>query len=205
MQIIATQRDDIQREMYKAEVSIYEKEMFVFLDETGCDRRNALRRKAYSLRGKPAISHKLLVRGKHLSAIAFMNTSGILDCDIISGAVDGDVFYSSVQKYLLPHIMPFNGINHNSVVVMDNATIHHVNEVVTMLQGVGALVLFLPPYSPDFNPIEEAFSKVKSLVKMYEINLEMDDMDLEDIVLAAFSGITSDNCLHWTENCGIYI
>ena len=109
-----------------------------------------------------------------------------------------------VQKYLLPHLMPFNGVNPHSVLIMDNASIHHVNEVVEMIQGVGAMVIFLPPYSPDYNPIEEAFSKVKTLVKEYESNLEMDNMDVEDIVLSAFSSITNDDCMHWTQDCGIY-
>lgn len=49
----------------------------VFLDETGCDLKNVLKRRAYSFWGKPAVSHKLLVRGKHLNAIAFMSSSGI--------------------------------------------------------------------------------------------------------------------------------
>ena len=118
--------------------------------------------------------------------------------------MDGDQFYMCVQKYLLPHLMPFNGVNPHSVVIMDNASIHHVKEVVEMIQGVGAMVIFLPPYSPDYNPIEEAFSKVKALVKEYESDLEMDNMDIEDIVLSAFSSITSNDCMHWTQDCGIY-
>ena len=75
-------------------------------------------------------------------------------------SVDCDQFYMCVQKYLLPQLMPFNGTNPHSVVVMDNASIHHVNEVLEMIQGVGAMVIFLPPYLSDYNPIEEAFSKV---------------------------------------------
>ncbi len=204
MQIIAKQRDEIERAKYAAEMSVYKPEMLIFLDETGCDRRNVLRRYAYSLRGKPAKSHKLLVRGKHLNAITFMSARGILDCHIETDTVDGDAFYTCVQKCLLPHLMPFDGTNPHSVVIMDNASIHHVDGVVEMIQSVGALVIFLPPYSPDYNPIEEAFSKVKTLVKQYEADLEMEQMDLEDIVLAAFSSITTEDCTHWIEDCSIY-
>ena len=158
--------------------------ILIFLDETGCDRRNVLRRRAYSFRGKPAVSHKLLVRGRHLNAIAFMSSSGIIDCLIEDGPVNGDQFYCvCVQRYLLPHLVPFDGSNHHSVVIMDNASIHHVDEVVQMIQGVGAMIIFLPPYSPDYNPIEEAFSKVKNLIKDYESSIESDGMDLKDIVL----------------------
>ena len=182
MKIVAKQRDDYERAMFAAEMSVYDPEMFIFLDETGCDRRDVLRRRAYSFRGKPAVSQKLLVRGKHLNAIAFISCSGIIDCHIEDGSVDGDQFYLCVQKYLLPNLMPFDGINPHSVVIMDNASIHHTDEVVQMIQGVGAMVIFLPPYSPDYNPIEEAFSKVKTVIKDYESSMELEGMDLKDIV-----------------------
>ena len=74
--------------------------------------------KMYSFSGKPAVSHKLLVRGRHLNAIAFLRSS---DCHIKDGSVDGDQFYLCVQQYLLPHLMPFDGKNPHSVVIMDNA------------------------------------------------------------------------------------
>ena len=204
LQIVAKQRSDFERAVYVMELSVHKPNMLVFLDETGCDRRNAMRRYAYSIRGKPAKSHKLLVRGKRLNAIAFMSVCGILDCHIESEAVDGDVLYMCMQKYLLPHLLPYNGTNPHSIVIMDNASIHHVDGVVEMIQGVGALVIFLPPYSPDYNPIEEAFSKVKTLVKEYEASLEMDKMNIEEILLAAFSSISEKDCVDWIEHCGIY-
>ena len=77
--------------------------MFIFLDETGTDRRDALRRYAYSWRGLPALAHKLLVRGQRLSSIAIMSTSGVLDCQVVQGTVDGNVFYDFVQSRVLPH------------------------------------------------------------------------------------------------------
>ena len=61
--------------------------MLIFLDQTGSD---SLRKYGYSLRGKPAVSQKLLVRGKHVSAIAFMSVCGMLDLNIVEGSVDGD-------------------------------------------------------------------------------------------------------------------
>lgn len=56
-----------------------------------------------------------------------------------------------------------------------------------------------------YNPIEEAFSKVKTLLKHYKADLEMEQMDLEDIVLAAFSSTTMQDCTKWMEDCGIYM
>ena len=85
--------------------------------------------------------------------------------------------------------MPFNGTNPHSVVVMDNCAIHHVHGIVEMIHEVGALVHFLPPYSPDYNPIEEAFSKVKCTLKLLDQEAEAVD-NYETIVLSAFSTIT---------------
>ena len=58
-------------------------------------------------------------------------------------------------------MLPYDGINPNSVVVMDNCAIHHVDEVRRLLEDAGIMLVDLPPYSPDFNPIETAFSHIK--------------------------------------------
>ena len=74
--------------------------------------------------------------------------------------------------------MNFNGSNPHSILVMDNCSIHHVAPVVQMVHEVGALVHFLPPYSPDFNPIEEeAFSKVKAQLRAIDIDSFQDPED----------------------------
>lgn len=64
----------------------------------------------------------------------------------------------------------------------------------SMVEEVGALVLCLPPYSPDYTPIEELFSKLKANIKAFETELEMQEMDLQNIVLSAFLSITVDDC-----------
>lgn len=86
---------------------------------------------------------------------------------------------------------------------MDNCSIHHIPGVVEMIQEVGALVHFLPPYSPDFNPTEEAFSKVKATLR----TMDMEAENLEDplsLLLASFSTITQDDCQQWISHAGIY-
>ena len=62
-------------------------------------------------------------------------------------------------------VMPFNGINPRSVVLLNNASIHHTHRTIELIQSVGALVHFIPPYSPDLDPVEELFSKVKAFLK----------------------------------------
>ena len=175
-------------------------EMLVFVDETGADRRNCLRRFGYSLRDRPAVSKKLLVRGQRVSAIASLSTDGILDCVTYTGSVTGDKFKHFIRHSLLPQLQPFDGVNHRSIVVLDNAAIHHAAGVVDLIESTGALVQFLPPYSPDLNPIEEAFSKVKSALKANECLLDI--IDIESFILHAFTSITANNCKELVQHSG---
>ena len=129
LKYVALQRSDVLRAEYQSEVSLFDHSMLVFVDESGCDARNATRKYGYSLRGFPAKSFRFLSRGKRFSAIGAITTTSFLDCYIVEGTVNGDVFYDFVQSTLL-HDQPFNGINPNSVVVLDNCSIHHLEDVV---------------------------------------------------------------------------
>ena len=71
------------------------------------------------------------------------------------------------------------------------------------MQQNGSLVHFLPPYSPDYNPIELLFSKVKSVLRAMETELSVTD-DIETSVLTAFSSVTSEDCKAWVRSIGIY-
>jgi len=87
---------------------------------------------------------------------------------------------------------------------MDNASIHFVDEIVEMIQQVGAIVIFLLPYSPYFNPIEKLFSKVKKTIKWYKWNLQDNDMTLETIAEIAFCNVTPEDRCGWIASSGIY-
>ena len=199
LRLSAIQRDSFLHLQFVSEVSLYDRDMMIFLDETGSDRRNSIRKYGYSIRGRPLVSEKLLVRGKRIPAIAFMSVNGMLDCKTVRGSVDGAIFYDFVQTSLIHQLMPFDGRNPHSVVILDNCSIHHMEETVRMIQEVGAIVHFLPPYSPDFNPIEEAFSKVKATLKLLDQEADMGE-DPEDLVLSAFSSVTKEDCQSWIDH-----
>ena len=177
--------------------------MLLFIDESGTDRRDSLRKFGYSLIGKPALSTSLLLRGKCYSVIAALSLHGVADTYITSKTVSADVFQDFVDKSLLRHIMPFDGLNANSVVILDKASIHHVCHIVETIESVGVLIHFLPAYSPDFNPIEEAFAKVKAYLKANEAAIQAsNDEQLQDYILAGFASITSEDCHGWFKQCG---
>jgi transposase len=77
----------------------------------------------------------------------------------VEGAVDGRAFEAYVERFLAPHL------DRGQIVVMDNLSVHKSGRVRRLIEEAGCELLFLPPYSPDFNPIEEAFSKVKAALR----------------------------------------
>ena len=128
-----------------------------------------------------------------------MSITGLLDVKTITGTSDGDAFYDFVYTNLLSHLMPFNGTNPHSVVILDNCSIHHVPEVAKSIQDVGAILVYLPPYSMDLNPIEELFSKVKKVMK----SSDMDQNDIETLLLASFASVTTEDCIGWIRHTGV--
>lgn len=104
-----------------------------------------MRRKGYSVRGKPAKSHKLLCRGQHISVIAAIS---LLDCKIHHEPVNDDTFYSFALTHLVAFLQPFNGQNIHSVVILDNTSIPHTGQAVQAIEDTGAIVhLFTRPQS----------------------------------------------------------
>ena len=198
---VALQRSDSLRAQFQADIAEFDRSMMVFVDETGSDQRDAARKFGYSLRGYPAKSFKHLDRGHRVSAIAAMNSAEIICYKLCEGSVNGDVFYRFIQENLLPNLLPFDGYNVNSVVIMDNCSVHHVSEVLELLHSVGVFVIFLPPYSPDFNPIEECFSKVKIFLREHEAVYEAAE-DPKQVIKAAFESITESDCRGWCYHAG---
>ena len=86
---------------------------------------------------------------------------------------------------------------------MDNASIHHVEPAVELIEEHGAMLHFLPPYSPDLDPIEEAFSKVKYFLGSNDPIFQVcDDSDVKDIILQGFATITPQDCYGWMQHSG---
>ena len=100
-----------------------------------------------------------------------LSSHGFEDAYITDIKINSEVFLTFVQHSLLQIIQPLDGDNPRSIVVFDNAAIHHCQEALNSISAAGSLVFFssLPPYSPDLMPIEEAFSKVKAHIRDNEM------------------------------------
>ena len=202
IQHVALQQSEDCRAQFMAEVSMYDPSMLILLDESGCDRRHMMRKRGYSLRGITPRDHRLLVRGKRYSAIPTVTTDGILDISLLETTVDGKVFESFVRNSVVPILQPFNWANPRSVVIMNNASIHHVDRVQSLIEDqVGAKILFLPPYSPDLNPCEEVFSQVKGILKQNDDLFQVCKSPRVFLCLA-FSMVTREDCQSYISHSG---
>ena len=97
-----------------------------------------------------------------------MSCDGVLDLCTVTGGVDAEKFSDFVKECLLPQLQPFTGTNARSVVILDNAAIHHVDGIVELIRSRGALVQFLSPYSPDFDANRRIIfqSQIRSKIKL---------------------------------------
>jgi transposase len=156
--LIATERDEAVRAAWRDAVSTLNPADLVFVDETST--HTALtRRRARAPRGERAVGRTPRNHGPNMTLLASLTPEGIGPSVAIPGAVDGAAFVAYAERVLAPSLRP------GQVVVLDNLSAHKRETARTAVEAMGARLLFLPPYSPDFNPIELAFAKVKERLR----------------------------------------
>jgi transposase len=133
-------------------------ERLVFIDETWAS-TNMTRTHGRSPRGerlRMAVPHG---HWKTTTLVAGLGSGGVVAPWVLDGPINGDAFVTYVGKVLVPEL------KRGDIVIMDNLSSHKRPQVRALIQAAGARVLYLPPYSPDFNPIEKAFAKLKALLR----------------------------------------
>jgi transposase len=125
--------------------------------------------------------------------ISSIRVDGSTACMTVDGATDKEVFETYVQHILSPTLQP------GDIVIMDNLSPHKGASVQRLIEKAGAEILFLPSYSPDLNPIEKMWSKVKSDLRTTEAR---NQQALNDAIAASLSSITRQNAVNWFVSCG---
>ena len=129
---------------------------------------------------------------KIMTILGALSLRGMVAAMTIEEATDGDIFLAFVEKVLCPVLQP------GDVVVMDNLSSHKISAVRASIEKAGAEFIYLPPYSPDFNPIEMAWSKVKELLRGAQARTRD---ALEHAIADALGQITPDNAKAWFAHC----
>ena len=188
---------------FMAQVLQYNPEDLVWVDELDSDAKSHIRKFGYALRGRTPIYHRCLAWGKRISAIAAISREGLVGVELATGNVNAEKFLEFVQGTLIPEMKPFDGTKRKSIVVLDNCSIHHARLVTDALKDAGILVIYLPPYSHDLNPIKEAFSYIKCYLKDHNDLLQAVTQPTS-IIQAAFDSITAKQCKGWIKHSGYY-
>lgn len=198
---IAKQRSEVFRGVFMAQMMLYPTNFFVWLDEMGSDKRDQIRRFGYHIRGLTPVYRRRHGRGTRVSSIAAICSEGLISHEIVTGTTNGEKFYDFIRGSLVPNMQPFPAPR--SIIILDNCSIHHIQPVKDLLQSVGILLIYLPPYSPDYNPCEEMFSFVKYYLKDHDEILQSTTATINRTILqAAFNAVTKSLCINWIKHAG---
>jgi transposase len=167
----------------------------IFVDEMGTN-TSLSPRYAYSPKGRRAYAQVPRNRGANTTLLASMSLEGMGPCLAVEGATTATVFEAYVEKVLAP------SLKRGQIVVVDNLGAHKGVRVRELLQERGCQVLYLPPYSPDFNPIEEAFSKLKGSLRKAQARTRE---ALIEALGVAISAVTARDARGYFEHGGYHL
>jgi transposase len=188
----ARERNEAVRAAWREDVAPVDSKDLVFLDETG-SHLGYTPTHAWAPRGERASATVPANRGENQTVVAALTLAGVGARMRFDGAMTTARFDGYVRHVLAPTLRP------GQVVIADNLTAHHSERARAAIEAAGARFLPLPAYSPDFNPIEEAFSKVKQCLRRAEART---DDDLRAATWAAFATITTADITGWFTHCG---
>ncbi len=163
----------------------------VFLDETGI-LLGLARTHARSQRGTRAYTFTPFYRGAKVTAIGAISIEKVVALMTMDNSMDSRAFELFVKDFLVPELWP------GAVVVMDNLSSHKFDSIIPMIEAVGASVIFLSPYSPDFNPIELWWSQLKSFLRMFS---PATTIMVDRIISLAIGLIDPQHLRNWFTNC----
>jgi transposase len=187
-----TERVQQARRDYQEMISKLDLKRFKFIDESGV---NIAMTRLYGRapRGERVIGSVPQNYGSNITMLASLGASGLGELMTVDGATDGLVFRVYVERVLCP------SLRRGDIVVMDNLGAHKVSGVREAIEGRGAKLIYLPPYSPDLSPIEKCWSKIKT--KLRNIGARTREA-LDAAIKQAISTITESDALAWFTHCG---
>ncbi len=163
-----------------------------FVDESGCNIAMT-RRYGRARRGKRVHDAVPKNFGRNVTILGALSCDGLDAVMTVDGATDAAVFRAYVTQVLVPTLVP------QDIVIMDNLSSHKVSGVEEAITATGASLLFLPPYSPDCSPIENCWSKLKTILR--QVKARTRDA-LDDALTYAISQITGSDAKGWFRHCG---
>ena len=164
----------------------------VFIDESGA-KTNMTRLYGRAMAGQRAMDDTPSGHWCTTTMISSVRLDGSTACMVVDGATTKDIFTAYIQQILLPTLKA------GDIVVMDNLSAHKNQKAIDLIESAGAQLWFLPPYSPDLNPIEKMWSKIKSILRTLKARTEE---SLINAIAKALEAVTANDAKGWFESCG---
>ena len=180
------------RQLWRTLQPVFDPAHLVFLDESGVT-TDLLRRYGRGPRGQRVSDHAPYGRWHTSTFIAALRLEGLTAPGVIEGPIDHDSFLAYVEQILVPTLRP------GDLVVLDNLSAHRGDDIRLAIASAGATLRFLPPYSPDFNPIELCFAKLKAILRAARPRT-FDAVC--DVIGASLVRFVSDECARYFRHCG---
>ena len=193
--LLASEREEKARKRFRTLTRGLASEHFVFIDEMGSN-LGLTRLYGRAAPGQRVLDHVPGDRGGNVSTIGAIGLEGLRTGLSVPGAIDGETLLFFVEERLVPTL------KRGDMVVMDNNAIHKLDEIEDAIEAAGAWILFLPTSSPDLNPLELCWAKVKSRLRSLKPRTFP---DLLDALVQAFSSITQPDILHWFQHCAYQV
>jgi len=171
---------------------LWEATRVVFVDESGAQTTMTPRYRR-SPRGERAYGSVPRNHAKPTTLVASLSLAGMGAAMTLAGAIDGDAFAAYLAAFLVPTLTP------GTIVVMDNLSVHKDQRVRPLIERAGCTLVYLPAYSPDLTPIEQAFSKLKEYLRRVGARTRE---TLEEAITAALASITVGDAIGWFTHCG---
>jgi transposase len=190
--LAASERDEEARSAWRAAATQLDPEQLVFVDESGTN-ISLTRVYGWAPQHRRATGSVPRNHGKNLTLVAALRPDGVHEPWLIEGAMDTATFEWYITEQLAPRLRP------GQVVVMDNLSAHKADRIRQAIEARGCQLLFLPPYSPDFTPIEQAFSKIKAILRGLGARSKE---ALQEAVRLAIEAITRHDAAAWFAHAG---
>lgn len=197
MHAVEQNREDVksERDAWRTDQPNMKIDKLVFLDESGTN-TGMTRLYGRGLSDERVVDYTPDVRFERTSILSSVRLNGDMVPLVYDGALNGELFKAYITQCLVPTL------NKGDIVIMDNLTSHKVKGVVDPIVAAGAKVVYLPPYSPDFNPIEMMWSKIKAYLRKVKARTKE---SLETAIADALDCVTTSDILAWFAKCGYSI
>ncbi len=174
-------------------ITKYPPERLVYLDESGVN-TDMTRIYGRAIGGARAVDHTPINTPANTTILSSIRLNGETVYTTYIGGTTGEKFVDYLENVLLPTL------EKGDVIIMDNMRSHHVKAVKDTIEKAGVILLYLPPYSPDLNPIEKMWSKIKAILRKMKVRVAC---ELNAAVKSAFQEISPGDCMGWFASAGV--